>query len=200
MFVAEDGQLDVELLKVGTSDLLIQLFGQNVDTERELLRSRPEGDLSENLVGEGTGHDKGWVSSGASEVDETTFGEEDEVPARWHRVPVNLRLDVHDGHGVLLQPSDVNLNIEVTDVGDNGVFRHHREVLSGDYIPVTGGGDEEVGARGGVFHGRDFETSHSGLESIDWVDLGDEDSSSIGSQGLGTLEGLHQNRPSSNDR
>lgn len=196
LFVGEDGQLDVELLKVGTSDLLIQLLRQDVDAERELLGGRPEGDLSENLVGEGTGHDEGWVSSGASEVDETSFSEKDEVPARCHGVPVNLGLDVHHGHGVLLQPSDVNLNIKVTDVGDDGVFGHDREVLAGDDVPVTGRGDEEVGTRSGVLHGRDFETSHSGLESVDGVDFGDENSGSVRSQSLGTLESVHQNKSS----
>ena len=81
LLIAEDGQLDVELLEVSTSDLLIQLLGQDVDTERELLRGCPEGDLSEDLVGEGAGHDEGRVSGSASEVDKTTLGEEDDVPA-----------------------------------------------------------------------------------------------------------------------
>jgi len=54
LFVGEDGQLDVKLLKVSTSDLLIQLLRQDVDAEGELLRGRPEGDLRDNLVGEGT--------------------------------------------------------------------------------------------------------------------------------------------------
>jgi len=122
--IGEDGQLDVELLKVSTSDLLIQLLGQDVNTERELLGSRPKGDLSEDLVGERTGHDEGWVSSGASEVDEASFGEEDDVSAGRHGVPVDLGLDIHNGLGVLLQPSDVDFDVEVTNVGDNGVFAH----------------------------------------------------------------------------
>ena len=66
--VGEDGQLDFELLKVSTSDLLVQILGQDVDAEGELLRGRPEGDLSEDLVGEGTRHDEGWVPGSASEV------------------------------------------------------------------------------------------------------------------------------------
>jgi len=133
------------------------------------------------------------VSSSASEVNETTIGEEDDVPARCHGVPVDLGLDVYDGRGVLLQPSDVNLNVEVTDVGDNGVFYHDLEVLAGDDVPVTGGGDEDVGAGSGVVHGRDFETSHSSLEGVDRVDLGDENTSSVRPQSLSALESDHQN-------
>ena len=190
----EDGQLDVELLKVGTGDLLVQILGQDMDAERELFGSGPEGDLSEDLVGEGEGHDEGWVSSSASEVDKTTFSEEDDMLARWHGVPIDLRFDVHDGLGVLLQPSDIDLNVEVTNVGDDGVFEHDFEVLAGDDVPVPGASDENVRAGSGVFHGRDFETSHRGLESVDWVNLGDKDASAVRPQSFGTLENNHQKR------
>jgi hypothetical protein len=194
LLVTEDGQLDVELLEVSTSDLLIQFLGQDVDAERELLGGRPEGDLSEDLVGEGAGHDEGRVSGSTSEVNETAFGKEDDVPARWHGEPVDLRLDVDDGGGVLLQPSDVDLDVEVADVGDDGVVGHDLEVLAGDDVPVAGGGDEDVGAGSGVFHGGDFETSHSGLEGVDWVDLGDKNASTVRLQRLGALERVHQNK------
>ena len=50
----EDGQLDVELLKVGTGDLLVQILGQDMDAERELFGSGPEGNLSQYLIGKGT--------------------------------------------------------------------------------------------------------------------------------------------------
>ena len=158
-----------------------------MDTERELFGSRPEGDLSENLVGEGAGHDEGWMSSSASEVNKTTFGKENDMPARRHGEPIDLGLDVHDGLGILLQPSDVDLNVEVTDVGDDSVFEHDREVLAGDDVPVSSAGDEDIGAGGGVFHGRDFETGHSSLESVDGVNLGDKDASAVRPQSFGAL-------------
>ena len=192
--VGEDGQLDAELLKVSTSDLLVQILGQDVDAEGELLRGRPEGDLSENLVGEGARHDEGWVPGSASEVNETTFCEENDVPAGWHGEPVDLRLDVHDGRCVLLQPSDVDLNVKVSDVGDDGVFGHDREVLAGDDVPGAGSGDEDVGTGSGIFHGRDLEASHGGLESIDWVNLGDKNTSAVRPQRLGALERVYENK------
>ena len=96
LLVREDGQLDVELLKVSTSNLLVQLLRKDVNAKRELLGSRPEGDLSKDLVGEGTGHDEGRVSGCASEVDKTAFGEEDNVFARFHGEPINLWLNVDD--------------------------------------------------------------------------------------------------------
>ena len=54
----ELGELDVEARQVSARDLLIELLGQNVDAEGEVLRRGPERDLGEDLVGERAGHDK----------------------------------------------------------------------------------------------------------------------------------------------
>lgn len=51
--IGKDGQLDVELSKVSTGNLLVELLGQHVDAKRELLGCGPEGDLSKDLVCEG---------------------------------------------------------------------------------------------------------------------------------------------------
>lgn len=56
------------------------------------------------------------MAGGTSEVDKTAFSEQDDVVAVGHEEAVDLGLDVLDGLGVLLQPSDVNLDIEVTNV------------------------------------------------------------------------------------
>ena len=64
--LGQSGQLDIELSKVGTGDLLIELLGKHVDTERESLRGGPQGNLGQDLVREGAGHDEGRVASGTS--------------------------------------------------------------------------------------------------------------------------------------
>lgn len=92
----EDGQLDVELLQVCASDLLVELLGEHMDTKRELLRSGPERNLSEDLVGERAGHHERWVACGASEVDKTTLSKQDDMATVGHRVSIDLGLDVDD--------------------------------------------------------------------------------------------------------
>lgn len=62
LLLAEDGELDVELLEVGTGDLLVELLGEHVDAERELARVGPESDLGKDLIGEGAGHDERGVA------------------------------------------------------------------------------------------------------------------------------------------
>lgn len=51
----------------------------------------------------------------AAEVDESALGKENDVSAGGHGESVDLRLDVHSLDGVLLEPSDVDLDIKVAD-------------------------------------------------------------------------------------
>lgn len=66
LLVAEHGELDVELLEMRARDLLVELLGQHVHAERELLRRRPERDLGKHLVGKRARHDEGRVASGTA--------------------------------------------------------------------------------------------------------------------------------------
>jgi hypothetical protein len=148
----------------------------------------PESDLSENLVGERARHDPGRVTSSASQVDETSLSEEDNVTTRLEGVSVDLRLDVRVLGGVSLEPGDVDFDVEVTDVADDSVLGHSLEVLSADDVSASSGGDEDVSLRSSLFHGGDLETGHSSLESVDRVDLGDDDTGTVGSEGFSALE------------
>ncbi|MND02421.1 hypothetical protein D3C83_218040 [compost metagenome] len=51
-----------------------------------------------------------------------------------------------------------------------------------DDVHVAGRGDENVGARGGLFHRHDFITFHRRLEGTDRVDLGHDDASAAVAQ------------------
>jgi hypothetical protein len=120
----------VDVLQVEKRNLLIKNLGQGVNTNVELASGTElnvllgeslilglvQHDLGKDLVGEGAGHDEGGVTSGASEVDETAFGEKDDVVAIGHEEAVDLGLDVLHGLGVLLEPGDVDFNVEVADV------------------------------------------------------------------------------------
>lgn len=192
------GELGVNVVQVAASDLLVELLGQNVDTDglaasgTELnvllaesnILSLEESDLSKDLVGERAGHDEGRVAGGTAKVDKATLGEEDDVLAV-ELVAVNLGLDVLDGLGVGLQPGDVNLDIEVTDVADNGVVAHGLEVAANKDVTATSGGDEDLANLGGLVHGLDLVTLDSGLEGVDGVNLSDDDTGTHGVESLG---------------
>lgn len=124
------GELGVDVRKVKLGNSLVQDLGEDIDANLEFLGlteldvflakggilALEQQDLCKDLVGEGAGHDERRVSSGTSQVDETTLGKENDVAAALHEITVDLGLDVLDALGVLLQPGDVNLDIEVTNV------------------------------------------------------------------------------------
>lgn len=181
------------------SDLLVKDLGENVDTNIELaglaeldvlvaellIRGLVQHDLGKDLVGEGAGHDEGRVTGGASQVDETTLGKKDDVTAGRHEVTVDLGLDVADGFGVLLEPRNVDFDIEVTDVADNGIVGHSLEVHASKNVTAAGGGDENLSLLGSLLHGGDLEARNSSLESVDGVDLSNDDTGTHAVESLG---------------
>jgi len=174
-----------------TGDGLIKNLGENVDTNVEgtrlgelnvlaselLILGLVKSDLSKNLVGERAGHDERRVTSGTAKVDKTTLSEEDDVSAVLQKVTVNLGLNVDNGLGRGLQPSNVNLNVKVTNVADNSIVGHDREVLTSDDITATGGGDKDLTDLGSLLHGENLVTRDSSLESVDGINLSDKDTS-----------------------
>jgi hypothetical protein len=56
------------------------------------------------------------VTSGTSQVDKTALSKKDDVTAVLHQITVNLGLDILNALGILLQPGNIDLNVEVADV------------------------------------------------------------------------------------
>jgi hypothetical protein len=56
------------------------------------------------------------VTSGTSQVDKTTLSKKDDMTAVLHQITVNLGLDILNALGILLQPGNIDLNVEVADV------------------------------------------------------------------------------------
>lgn len=193
------GQLGVDVGQVEGGDLLVEDLGQDVDADVELaglaeldvllaeslVLGLEQHDLGKDLVGEGAGHDEGRVAGGAAKVDETALGEEDDVAAALHGEAVNLGLDALDAGSVGLEPGNVDLNVEVANVADNGIVGHGLEVLAGDDVTAAGGGDKDLTDGSGLLHSGDLEAGDGGLESVDGVDLGDDDTSTHRVESLG---------------
>jgi hypothetical protein len=182
------------------SDLLVEDLGQDVDANVELaslaklnvlvakllISGLVQHDLGKDLVGERAGHDEGRVTGGTSQVDETALGEEDDVAAAGHKVAVDLGLDVGDGLGVLLEPGNVDFDIEVTDVADNGIVGHSLKVNASQDVTAASGGDKDLTLGSGLLHGGDLEAGDGSLESVDGIDLSDDDTGTHAVESLST--------------
>lgn len=58
---------------------------------------------------------------------------------------------------------------------DNGIVGHSLEVLADQDVSATGGGDENLSDAGSLVHGEDLEARDGSLESVDGIDLGNND-------------------------
>lgn len=188
------------MVEVEEGDLLVEDLGEDVDTDVELaglaeldvlvaeglVLGLVQHDLGKDLVGEGAGHDEGGVAGGTAQVDETALGEEDDVAAVLEEVAVDLGLDALDGLGVGLEPGNVDFDIEVTDVADDGIVRHSLEVGTSENVTASGGGDEDLTLGSGLLHGGDLVAGDGGLESVDGIDLSDDDTGTHAVESLGT--------------
>lgn len=176
-------ELNAELAKVQTSDFLVQDLWKEVDAKRVLVRFSPEGDLSQGLVGERAGHDERWVSASAAEVDKSTRGQQDESTAVWQVVAIDLWLDVDNLGGHSLELLHLNFAVEVTNVAQDGVRWEELEVLLADDVLAASGGNDDVGDAGNFLQGGDLVAFHSSLQSVDWVNFSDDDTSTHATEG-----------------
>jgi hypothetical protein len=183
------------------------LFGLNKDAlnaQGVLISLVPELDLGQNLVGEGKGHDERRVAVSATQVDKAAFSQQDDMAAVREGVAIDLRLDVDDLGGVFLEPSHVDFDVKVANaaetsahgprpekarflLGDDGIILHHSDVLASDNVAAASGRDKDVRDRSGLLHGDDLVTGHSSLQSVDRVDLGDDNTGTIAVEGLSAL-------------
>jgi hypothetical protein len=124
------GELDVDVLEVEHGNLLVEDLGEDVntnwllasDTEFDVFLAEVgvlrlvEEDLGKDLVGERAGHDERGVAGGTAKVNKAALSEEEDVAAVGHEEAVNLGLDALDGLGVGLEPRNIDLNIEMSNV------------------------------------------------------------------------------------
>ncbi len=71
-------------------------------------------------------------------------------------------------------------------LANDSVLWHLQDVPGLDDIPASSGGNEDVTLGSSLLHSGDFVTGHGSLESVDGVDLGDDDSGTVRSEGFGT--------------
>ena len=112
------------------------------------------------------------MARGTAEVHQPPFGQHEHRVARGERVAIHLRLDLDllDPLGVV-EPGDVDLEIEVPDVADDGVVLHLLDVLAADHVAAAGGRHEDLAPRSDLFHGGHFIALHRRLQGIDGIDL-----------------------------
>jgi len=123
------------------------------------------------------------VAGGAAQVEESSFGKDDDTVAVWEFESVALGFDVDSLDAwVVLETFHVDFVIEMSDVSNNSVVFHLGHVVGHDDIFVACAGDVEISFLDDRLDSLDIESFHACLEGTDWVNFGNNNS------GTGVLE------------
>jgi len=125
------------------------------------------------------------VTGGTSQVDETALGKQDDVAAVLHEEAVDLGLDGDNAGSVGLEPSNVDLTVEVANVANNGIVGHNLEVLASQDVGTTSGRDKDLALGSSLGHGENLVTGDGSLEGVDGINLGDQDTGTHGTESHG---------------
>src|SRR5450631_879926 len=114
------------------------------------------------------------MSFRGGQVDEAAFSEQVDAAAVFHRVLVDEGARSALGGRQLFERRDVDLDVKVARVRNDGAVLHELEVLLGEDVLVAGDGAENVAEFGGLFHAHDPESVHNRFERFRGVDFGDD--------------------------
>ena len=86
------------------------------------------------------------MTSGTSEVEESSLSENNNTMSVWENPSVDLWLDVLSlDTWPVLETFHIDFVIEMSDISNNGVVLHLGHVLGHDDLEVTSGSNEDVG-------------------------------------------------------
>ena len=189
LLLGEHGELSIESWQVEFGDLFVELLWKLVNLTVNVFISvsvLPKINLGEGLVSERAGHNERWMSGGATEIEESTLGKDDDTVTIWECVSINLWLNLLMLDAwVLLESSHINFIIKVTNVSNDGIVLHLGHMVSHDNSLISSGSDEDIGGRNNTLDFLDLESLHAGLESANWIALRDNNSGSAGFHGGG---------------
>lgn len=102
------------------------------------------------------------------------------------RVAVDAGLDLIMLLGVVLEPSNVDFDVEMADVAHNRVVGHDLKVLSSNDVAVAGSCDKNLAVRSSLFHSNHLVATDCCLKGINGVNLSDKNSSTHARKSHGT--------------
>lgn len=102
----------------------------------------------------------------------------------WEFVSVALWLDIDSSDTwVVLKTFHVDFVIEVTNVSNDGVVLHLGHMFNHDDVLVTSASNEDISNANNTLESLYLKTFHACLEGTDWVNFGNNNSSSAGLHG-----------------
>ena len=126
------------------------------------------------------------MAGGATQIDQATFGQEENRIAGRESVFIDLRLDIRMfDSGIMHQLIDLDFVVEVADIADNRLIFHCFQMIDSNHIAIAGCGHENIAFFQSFFDGCYFKTFHGGLQGANRVDFGNNHTRSVGTHWSG---------------
>src|ERR1035441_6821084 len=122
------------------------------------------------------------MSFGGGEIDKTALAEDINLAAIAHGEFSHELAGRTPGRGHASQSIQIDLDVEMAGVTNDGAVLHLFEMIAGDDALVAGEGDEQVADDGCLAHGHHTEAVHDGFDGFGGIDFGDDD---VGAQASG---------------
>merc|ERR1712087_190736 len=145
------------------SNFLVQMFWQYVNFARfvfTVLVVTPEFNLSQSLVTETVTHNKTWVSGGATQIDQSSTGQNNDMSSAGYSVPINLWFDILFAGTVFFQPWNIDFAIKMSNVTNNSVFWQFFKMVSLNDSLATGGGNNQISSMCNIIKSGNFKSLH----------------------------------------
>merc|ERR1712226_603936 len=180
LLLCELCQVGTEGTQVQPRDLLVELLRQQVHVVLVTLVFLPvlkEVQLTEHLVCEGARHHERRMPRGATKIQQTARGEDDDAMAIGEHKAVHLRLDVlHLDAWKLFELGHLNLVVEVANVAHDGVVLHLLHAFQSNDLEVPCRGHKDVDLAHDLIHLDHLVALHACLQRADGVALSDHHS------------------------
>src|SRR5688572_18507479 len=141
----------------------IKVFWKNIYFVLIILMICPKLDLRQCLVGKRIAHHKTWMAGSTTKIYQAAFGKKNDVFSI-NSINIHLWLNgIFCFAIIIIQPGYVDLNIEMTNVTNNGLILHAAEMFLGNKITAAGSSYDYISFFNCIGHFLYFKTIHSCL-------------------------------------
>src|SRR6266498_4379902 len=130
----------------------------------------------QGLIGKAHIHHRSGMAFSRSQVDQPAFSEHHYPIARaFELVLFDKRAELLFLLTQLTERYQVQLDVEVTRIGDERPVVHLSEMLAVDYVPVAGNGNKDIAKRRSFFHCHYPHSIHNRFDGANRIDLAHDD-------------------------
>ena len=137
------------------------------------------------MISERIRHDERWMTSSTTEVEKSSFSEDNNTMSIRENITISLWFNVDLFNSwIVLKTLHVKFIIEMTNVSNNSIIFHFRHLISHNNVFVTSSSDEDISLRNNGVKSDNINSFHKSLKCTNRVTFSNINSSIASLHGL----------------